>query len=208
MDVKCFTLGEKLEHFLRVQLNQSGEAVVAVGDRSFVCSGAVRDRVTVSLAEIDTQLQDESLAPHQKAVLAGIYAAGWLALETASLPSTEGPISPATMYGRCSRALLLVTTEPGEGGTLEYTSRTYREVQETEMSHVSKVYNPFPATGVQELAAGGCARLFLLAPRSGFRMVRDGDLAGAPPVITVGWTGSTLQVQTYHPSELWRARAA
>lgn len=88
-----------------------------------------------------------------------------------------------------SRALVRVSIAPGVGGAIKYTSAAYETVNGT------RVYGTFPPEKVRIVGEGTFEGndvqwpIFLLQmdPYSSFRVVRTGDLEGAPAEFVVEW---------------------
>jgi hypothetical protein len=102
---------------------------------------------------------------------------------------------------RDKRALVLVETPPGVGGSVKLFANTITEVYDEQKGRVTRTANPFPPPGVKLLAEKpadgvfGPEFLIEMAPGSSFRIVRSGKLYDhtekrfAPPELVVVWNG-------------------
>lgn len=101
---------------------------------------------------------------------------------------------------RDKRALVLVETPPGVGGSVKLYANTVTELYDEKKQRVVREANPFPPPGVTLLAERqvegfGPEFLVSMAPGSSFRIVRSGKLydhtekKNAPPELVVLWNG-------------------
>lgn len=102
---------------------------------------------------------------------------------------------------RDKRALVLVETPPGVGGTVKLVANTVTEIFDEKKQRVVREANPFPPPGVVLLAEKpgndkwGPEFLVSMLPGASFRIVRNGELfdhtekKNAPPEIVVVWNG-------------------
>lgn len=102
---------------------------------------------------------------------------------------------------RDKRALVLVETPPGIGGSVKLFANTITEVFDEQKGRVTREANPFPPPGVKLLAEKpsngvfGPEFLIEMAPGSSFRIARSGKLydhtekRNASPELVVLWNG-------------------
>jgi hypothetical protein len=99
----------------------------------------------------------------------------FLFLRAALRQEESGPCIATAPYS--NRALILVRTMPGEGGTIAYRHN----------SHVE------PALTMDRDVYEACSdRLFVAHPGGLIRIIRTGELEGAPSELVVGWDGQWL----------------
>jgi len=88
-------------------------------------------------------------------------------------------------------ALIHLVTKTGDGGKINLYANTVDEVEDAD--GVLRIPRPFPPPGVQLVGETdtdtGKEWLIKMRPRSSFKIIRSGDLQGAPPELVVLWTG-------------------
>lgn len=145
--------------------------------------------------------------------------------------STSGKPAPAHLRLikeqsiKDNRALVLVETPPGFGGTVKLFANTVTESLDMEKGRVVREANPFPPPGVELIAEkpamNGFGPEFLVSmvPGSSFRIVRSGKLydshekKNAAPELVVLWNGRWDRRANYdkfrnppkHTFDQWRA---
>ena len=95
-------------------------------------------------------------------------------------------------HPRDRQALVVVATSAGVGGELWLTSNCQEEYMEK--GRVIRRSKPLEqAVGVTLLGSSAETnhKVLLLAPGASFKICRNGQLEGAPPELTVLWTGRT-----------------
>jgi len=91
-------------------------------------------------------------------------------------------------FPRDLQALVLVRTQPGEGGSIWLTSNWVNE--EISGERVVRKCRPFEeAVGVESIVSKGDMHLIRMAPGASFRVCRNGRLQGKDPELTFMWTG-------------------
>lgn len=201
--MKLFTISESVSEGIRVQLTE-GEAYIPVGSTRFPTSRTIRDGLEELFTEAKYALAQQDLTSDERSYLEDLTKQNRIVLRVAGVSHERNKIQRED--GWSTSALVLVDTvpgdiEPGVPGTIRYTSRAYREDQESPTGPVFRVYDTsWPAVGIEELASSESQKLLLLRPHSGFRMERNGDLQGAPPSLMVSWKGYGQPfLQVYYP---------
>ena len=197
--MRCYTVEETAKEGIPVHLGEdSDEAVIKVGEKTFPVSRSYRDSITVALAAAANAIKEEDLTEEERNGIADI-------LRSRSIPIPAADLSPdGSRLQRSDRAggganrncaLVLVRTEAGLGGELNYTARTWREDQREDTGVVYRRHDPWEeAVGIQELLSSKGQKLLIMMPKSGFQIRRTGDFGDAPAVLSIDWKVHALNV--------------
>ncbi len=185
--MKCFTVAEEMSKGLRIRSHTvlgRHDPVLTIGDPGSLTN------VPLS-RELLNVFNGAVTSPEMLEEFPGLTELRLMRAEV----STNAPLRLIRERNpKSSCCLVHVATD--NVGPLWFEANSYRE--EVVRGRVVRVYDPFPAPGIETVAWGMTSNgspqgLFVMHPGSSFRICRQGDLQGASPRLIVAWPGSTLK---------------